>query len=390
MALAAQGLAASRPTGRVDLRHLRRVFSRVGAVQIDPINVVERAHHLTLYSRLGPHERDLLWRAYQERRELMEYWAHAACFLPVEDYPLFRHRMQAARPWGEVQRLERGRPGYLEAVLEEVRRRGPLAADELEDPGERHTPYWSTGWTAGKLALEWLFVTGRLVVAERRGLVRRYDLPERVIPREYLEAPAPSRAEAQRRLLLRAARSLGVGTAADLAGYYMLPIKEARPAVEALAAEGSLDRVAVEGWREPAYRHPEAEAPRRVQATALLCPFDSLIWDRRRTARLFGFDYRAEIYTPAAKRTWGYYVFPFLVGEHLVGRVDLKADRPRRVLRVPGAFLEAGADAAAVVPALAEELRLMAGWLGLEGVEVGERGGLAGPLRRAQSGRAFH
>ncbi|MBN2114543.1 MAG: YcaQ family DNA glycosylase [Acidimicrobiia bacterium] len=389
MALVAQGLAAPRPSGRVDLRHLHRVFARVGAVQIDPINVVERAHYLTLYSRLGPYERRLLWRAYHERRELMEYWAHAACFLPVEDYPLFRHRMEAARPWREVQHLERERPGYLEAVFEEVRRRGPLAADELEDPGERHTPYWSTGWTTGKLALEWLFVTGRLVVGERRGLVRRYDLPERVIPREYLAAPAPSRAEAQRRLLLRAAGSLGVGTAADLAGYYMIPIKEARPAVEALAAEGRLERAAVEGWREPAYRHPEAEAPRRVRAAALLCPFDSLIWDRRRTARLFGFDYRAEIYTPAAQRTWGYYVLPFLLGEHLAARVDLKADRARRVLRVPGAFLEAGGDAATVVPALAVELELMAGWLGLEGVEVGERGDLSGPLRRAQSGRGF-
>jgi uncharacterized protein len=383
MALAAQGLAEPRPAGRVDLRHLRRVFARVGAVQIDPINVVERAPHLTLFARLGPHDRELLWRAYNERHEVMEYWAHAACFLPVDAYPLFRHRMEAHQPWVEVRRLEEKRPGYLEEVLEEVRRRGPLAATELEDPGERETPYWGTGWTAGKLALEWLFVAGRLVVGERRGLVRRYDLPERVIPREFLEASAPPRAEAQRQLLLRAARSLGVGTAADLAAYYLVPVKEARLAVEALTAEGALERVEVEGWREPAFRHPEAEAPRRAAGASLLCPFDSLIWDRHRTERLFGFAYRAEIYTPPAERKWGYYVFPFLLGEGLVGRVDLKADRARRVLVVPGAFAEPGRDAGHVAPALAAEVQALAGWLGLEAVEVGGRGDLAAPLRRA-------
>jgi hypothetical protein len=386
MALAAQGLATPRPDGRVDLRHLRRVFSRVGAVQIDPINVVERAPHLTLFARLGPHDRDLLWRAYNEKHELMEYWAHAACFLPVDAYPLFRHRMEAERPWRAVRLLEEKRPGYVEALFEEVRRRGPLAATELEEPGERETPYWGnmgTGWTAGKLALEWLFVTGRLVVGERRGLVRRYDLPERAIPREHLEAPALPRAEAQRALLLRAARSLGVGTAADLLAYYMIRGPEARRAVEGLAAEGALERVAVEGWRDPAFRHPEAEAPRRAEAVALLCPFDSLIWDRGRTERLFGFHYRIGIYTPAAQRTHGYYVLPFLLGERLAARVDLKADRRRGVLMVPGAFLEPGEEAAVVAPVLAGEIATMAGWLGLTGVEVADRGGLAGPLRRA-------
>lgn len=388
MTIAAQGLAVPRPGGRVDLGHLRRVFGRVGALQIDPINVVERAPHLTLFARLGPHDRDLLWRAYNERRELIEYWAHQACFLPVDVYPLFRHRMEGARPWSAVHTLERERPGYLEAVLAEVRRRGPLAASELADPGERHTPYWGTGWTAGKLALEWLFVTGRLVVGERRGLIRRYDLPERVIPREYLEAPAPLRAEAQRRLLVRAARSLGAGTAADLGGYYGLPIKEVRPAVEALASEGALERVEVAGWREPAFRHPEAEAPRRVEAAALLCPFDSLIWDRRRTQRLFGFHYRTEIYTPAEKRIWGYYVFPFLLGDRLVARVDLKADRERGVLLASGAFLEEGEDPGRVAAALAAEIGAMARWLGLAGAEAGERGDLAGPLRAALAARA--
>jgi len=383
MAIASQGLADPRPAGRVDLRHLRKVFGRVGALQLDPINVVERAPHLTLFARLGSHDRDLLWRAYNDRRELIEYWAHQACLLPVEAYPLFRHRMEGKGQWREVRALEAEHPGYLEEVLEEVRRRGPLAAAELEEPGERHVPYWGSGWTAGKLALEWLFVTGRLVVGERRGLVRRYDLPERVIPRQYLEAPAPPREEAHRLLLLRAARSLGVGTASDLADYYGLPIKEARAAVDVLAAEGALDRVEVEGWRDPAFRHPEADAPRRVRAAALLCPFDSLIWDRGRTERLFGFRYRTEIYTPAAKRVWGYYVLPFLLGDRLVARLDLKADRDRGVLVAPAAFLEPGVDPGRVAPALADELRSMARWLGLARVEAGERGGLAGPVRAA-------
>jgi len=388
MAIAAQGLAAPRPGGRVDLRHLRRVFGQVGAVQLDPVNVVERAPHLTLFSRLGPHDRELLWRAYNQRRELIEYWAHQACFLPVADYPLFRHRMEGAGQWRAVRELQAERPGYLEAVLAEVRRRGPLSAAELEEPGERHTPYWGSGWTAGKLALEWLFVTGRLVVGERHNLVRRYDLPERVIPRQYLECPAPPRAEAQRLLLLRAARSLGVGTAADLADYYEVPIKEARPLVESLAADGALERVEVEGWRAPAFRHPEAEAPRRASAAALLCPFDSLIWDRGRTERLFGFRYRAEIYTPAARRVWGYYVLPFLLGDRLVGRVDLRADRERGILAAPGVYLEPGQDAAGAARALAVELRAMSRWLGLESVETGDRGDLAGALRTALRARS--
>lgn len=387
MAVAAQGLAGPRPQGRVDLRHLRSVFARVGAVQLDPIRVVERAPHLTLFSRLGVHNRDLLWRAYNERRELIEYWAHQACLLPVGAYPLFRHRMEGVNPWRAVRDLQAKRPHYLDEVLAEVRRRGPLAATELEEPGERHAPYWGSGWTAGKLALEWLFVTGRLAVGERRGLVRRYDLPERVIPAQYLAAPAPSRAEAQRLLLRRAARSLGVGTAADLADYYEVPIREARAAVQELAAEGLLETVEVEGWREAAYRHPQAEAPRRVEAAALLCPFDSLIWDRRRTERLFGFRYRVEIYTPAARRVWGYYVLPFLLDDRLVARVDLKADRSRGVLLVPGAFLEAGEDPARVAPALASEIGTMARWLGLSEVEAGERGNLAGPLRALLSTR---
>jgi uncharacterized protein YcaQ len=388
MAISAQGLAQARPAGRVDLRHLRRVFRQVGALQIDPINVVERAPHLTLFARLGPHDRELLWRAHSQRHELIEYWAHQACLLPVESYPLFRHRLEGQRPWTEVRRLEQERPGYLEGILAEVRARGPLAADELADPGERNTPYWGTGWTAGKLALEWLFVTGRLVVGERRGLVRRYDLPERVIPRRYLAAAAPVRAEAQRMLLQRAARSLGVGTAADLAGYYGIPGREGRTAVAALAAEGILEVVEVDGWREPAFAHPAAVVPRRVEPAVLLCPFDSLIWDRRRTERLFRFRYRAEIYTPAAKRVWGHYVFPFLLGDRLVARVDLKADRERGILLAPAAFLEAGEDPARVAPALATEVRAIARWLGLPAVQAGERGDLARALRSALAGGA--
>jgi uncharacterized protein YcaQ len=387
LAVSAQGLATARPGGRVDIRHLRQVLRRVGAVQIDSINVVERAPHLTFFSRLGAHSRDLLWSAVHERRELFECWAHEASLVPVEAYPLFRHRMEGAKPWREVRGLEQRRPGYLEDVLDEVRRRGPLAAGELTDPGEREAPYWGTGWTAGKLALEWLFVTGRLAVSARRNFIRYYDLPERVIPLEHLSAPAPPRSEAQRLLLLRAARSLGVATAADLGDYYRLPIGEVRPAVEALALEGLLERVMVEGWRQPAFLCPDNRpVPRQMATAALLCPFDSLIWDRRRTERLFGFHYRTEIYTPPAKRLWGYYIFPFLLGDRLVARVDLKADRERGVLVVPGAYLEGGSDPVQVTTPLALEILSMARWLGLGSVSVGDRGDLVRPLRAALPG----
>ena len=381
MAIAAQGLHQPRPEGQVDIRHLRKMLGSIGVLQVDSVNVVARAHRLTMFSRLGDHDHGLIARAFVDRRELFEYWAHEASLVPMEDWPVFGHRMVGMRPWGAVNRVEQEHPGFLDRVLEEVGEHGPLTASDLSQGGVRKGNWW--GWSDGKLALEWLFASGRVTVSHRSNFTRYYDLPERVIPAEIRALPVPEPDEARRILLMKGAASMGVATTRDLADYYRINIKVARPLVDDLAAEGLLERVRVEGWADDAFVHPGAVNPRGVAGRALLCPFDSLIWYRERTERLFGFHYRIEIYVPEAKRVYGYYVFPFLLGDDLVARVDLKADRQAGVLRVRGAFLEEGRDAGPVVPALAAELVEMAGWLGLDEVAVEKRGDLTGALRKA-------
>jgi uncharacterized protein YcaQ len=352
-------------------------------LQIDSVNVVARAHELTLFARLGPYDPAVFRRFVEERREAIEYWAHVASFVPADTWPLFRHRMDAERPWRAITKLRDARPGYIEALLEDVRARGPLTASQLEDPGERRRgPWWD--WDTGKAVLEWLFTTGEVSVAGRvNGFTRAYDVPERVVPAQYLEAPAVPAAEAHIELAARALRAMGVATARDLADYYRMPLKEGRAAAAALLAGGRAVPAEVEGWGEPALLDPEAVIPRRVEGRALLCPFDSLVWYRERAERVFGFRYRIEIYVPRPQRQYGYYVFPFLLGDRLAARVDLKADRQAGVLRVPGAFGEDGIDRSRVAAELATELETMAGWLGLGRIEVGRRGDLAGPLRAA-------
>jgi uncharacterized protein YcaQ len=386
VALAAQGFADAPPRGRVDARHLRRVLSRIGLVQIDSVNVVVRSHYLPFFSRLGPYPRAALDRLAYRRRELFEYWAHEASLVPTEREPLFRHRMAAwaTRRARRIEWLHEHRH-YLDAVLAEVRERGPLQASDLDDPGERRGPWW--GYGKGKIALESHFGMGTVAIAGRRNFARLYDLRERVLPARVRERPAPDAAEAARELLLLAARHHGVGTARDLADYYRLPVNESKRHLEDLADEGALQRAQVEDWREVAYLHPQARLPRRVEARALLSPFDSLVWERERTSRLFDFDYRIEIYTPAPRRRYGYYVLPFLLGDRLVGRVDVKADRERAALVARAAHLEPAEDAAAVAPHLAEELRSMADWLELERVEADRRGDLAPALSSALTAR---
>ncbi len=354
----------------------------MAVLQIDSVNVVERAHHLTLFSRIGPYDPELLWRALRER-ELFEYWGHMASFLPIADWPLFKHRMEAARAdgWKAIRRLRREAPGYIESVYAQLVERGPLATSDLEEPGDRKGPWW--GWADGKHVLEWLFHSGQATVAERRNFTRYYDIVERVIPEEHRNSPAVPEADAHRLLLLRAAERMAVGTAKGLADYFRLPIIPARRAVAALADEGALVPVAVEGWGEPAFMHPAARIPRAVDARALINPFDPIVWFRDRTERLYGFHYRIEIYVPAPQRVHGYYVFPFLLGDRLVGRVDIKADRKAGTLRVPGAFLEEGQEAKRVAAAMATELEAMAAWLGLSDVAVGRKGDLATALRAA-------
>jgi uncharacterized protein len=384
VALAAQGFAGAAPTGRVDRRHLHRLMGRLRLLQIDSVNVVVRSHYLPVFSRLGPYERDLIDREAYGRRALFEYWAHEASLVPVALHPLLRWRMARGEAWGRMARMADEKPGYVQAVLDEVTDRGPIAASELSEPGVRRGPWW--GWGDGKATMEWLFWTGQVAVAERRNFERRYDLPERVLPPEVLAVPTPPVEEAHRRLLAHAAAAHGVGTAADLADYFRIRVPEARPRLAELVESGELVPAEVEGWDRPAYLHADARLPRRIDRCALLSPFDSLVFARARTERLFGFRLRLELYVPAPKRVHGYYVLPLLLGERLVGRVDLKADRRRRVLLVPGAFAEPGAAESRtaegeLVAALAGELVRLAGWLGLDDVEVGERGELAVALR---------
>jgi uncharacterized protein YcaQ len=377
IALAAQGFDRPRPAGRPDARHVRRVIRRLGLLQLDFVTVVGPAHYQVLFSRLGPYDRGLLDDLAYRRREFTEQWAHEASLLPVDAWPLLRHRMEAhrPRPYNFAEILAR-HPDYTERVLAEVRTRGPLGADELAHPegAPRRIEHAWFG-SVPRATLEALFGRGVLAVAARRpDFSRLYDLAERVVPAEHL-CRAIDPAEARRGLLRRAARAHGLGTAADLADYFRMPVREARPRLDELVEAGELRTVRVEGWREPAYLDPAARAPRRIDAAALLSPFDPLVWFRPRAQRLFGFEYRFEIFTPPDRRRWGCYVLPFLLGERLAARVDLKSDRPARRLRVAAAHLEPGAEPGPVAGALAAELRLLAGWLGLDGVAVERRAG---------------
>src|SRR5215218_10319790 len=393
--LAAQGFADGRPA-RPDGRALRRVLRQVGLLQIDSVNVLARGHYLTLFGRLGAYPVDLVDRAaWYAPRRLFEYWGHEASLLPVEIQPLLRWRMKRAHDdaWGGMRRVATERPELVERVLATVAERGPIAASEVEEddiaaqraepaagarPPRRREPWWS--WSDAKRAFEFLFWSGEITSARRRNFERLYDLPERVLPRRVLAAPTPTPEDAQRELVRIAARSLGVAAERDLRDYFRLPTADTRDRVAELVEAAELLPVDVEGWGVPAYLWHGTVVPRRVSARSLVGPFDSLLWERSRVERLFGFRYRIEIYVPAAKRVHGYYVLPFLLGDRLVGRVDLKADRAAGALRVRAAHAEPGApgEAAAI---LAEELRRMADWLGLDQVRVERRGNLAPRLR---------
>jgi uncharacterized protein len=390
IALGAQGFADPRPSGRITRRHGRRLFEHVGLVQIDSVNVLVRSQELPVFARLGPHRRDLL-PAMLDAGDLFEYWGHQASLIPVEHQPLFRWKMEAAARgeniWNGVARLARNRPGYIETVYEEVKALGPLRASELSDPGPRRKePWWS--WEDGKLALEYLFWSGQLSARRLSNFERAYDVTERILPDWVLALPTPTEAEARRELLALAGRALGVATVADLCDYYRLNIPKSKGALAELVEVGRLVPVEVVGWGRPAYLDPDARRPRRISARALLSPFDSLVWFRDRTERVFDFHYRIEIYTPAAKRVYGYFVLPFLLGSELVGRVDLKSDRKASALIVPAAWKEPGVPDDEVVAELAAELREMARWLELDRIVVGERGDLSSALARELGVRA--
>ena len=389
IALAAQGLGA-RPDGEVTRRQLLKTVDRLGLVQIDSVNVVSRTHYLPVFSRLGAYPRALLEAvAWGRKPALFEYWAHEASLLPLASQPLLRWRMADARAgvgvWRGVAKFMRERRDLIDRAMEQIRSHGPLSASGLDLGAKGVGGWW--GWSEAKRAVECLFWTGDLAVVTRRGTFERvYGLPEAALPRAVLAASTPSREEAQRQLVRIAARALGVATERDLRDYFRMGVAETKARVAELVEGGELTPVAVKGWREPAYLEPSARRPRSVDAQALLSPFDNAIWFRERTERLFGVRMRLEIYTPAAKRLHGYYVLPFIEGDAITARVDLKADRKASVLMVQSAHAEPWATPQ-TPERLARELRLMAGWLGLGAVRAEPRGDLAAALSRALDGR---
>jgi uncharacterized protein YcaQ len=390
IALAAQGFARPRPTKPPDAGQIVRLVGRLGALQLDSVNVFTRAHYMPIFSRLGPYDRSKLDRIAGHGegpidRRLVEYWAHEASLIPLELHPLFRWRMADVdrEAWGSIARVIREQPDLVAETLELVARDGPIRARDTGAVRAAPRPGHMWNWHEGKVALEHLFFTGQVAAARRVNFERLYDTVERVLPARILEEPTRSLPDAQRELVRIAARALGVATEPDLGDYFRLPRGDSNARVAELAAAGELVEVEVEGWTAPAYLWPEAREPRRLDARALLSPFDSLVWFRQRTERLFGFRYRIEIYTPAAKRTYGYYVLPFLFGDAIVARVDLKSDRARGALLVQSAFAEPGIDRTHIAAELADELRLVAGWLGLDEVLVAPRGDLAGELAGA-------
>ncbi|BBY16534.1 winged helix-turn-helix domain-containing protein [Mycolicibacterium litorale] len=390
IAVAAQGFTEPKPRGAVTRAHLRRLVNRIQVLQLDSVSVAVRAHYAPVFSRLGPYDRGVLdgaaWsHSARAPRLLVEYWAHEAALMAVDDWPLLRWRMREYTHgrWGT--HIVKANPQLVDDVVAAVTDLGPATAGQIEEylgaeQRGRKGPWWDRSDT--KWVTEALFASGVLTTATRVGFARHYDLTERVLPPEVV-ARVVDDDEAVRELCLRAAGALGVATEADLRDYFRLSAKQAKPAIADLVAKGELEPVVVDGWAAPAYLRAGQTVARVDRGTALLCPFDPLIFFRPRVERLFGFHYRIEIYTPAAKRQYGYYVWPFLLDGRLVGRVDLKAERTRDALHVVGAFAEPGEDRSRVAAALAVELTTMAQWLGLADVTVGERGDLVGALERA-------
>ncbi len=382
IALAAQGFTRSRPDVAVGPRHVQKVIDRLGFFQIDSVNVLARAHYMPLFSRLGAYDVDLLHRAAGRRpRRLFEYWAHEAALVDVSFWQAFQFRMESGdRMWGSMARIGEEKPEFVDWVLGEVRAKGPLTAREVEHDVPRENDNWGWNWSEVKMALEYLFFKGEVTAARRNSAFERvYDLPERVIPQEQLDAPAMDASQAHQFLVGHAARALGVGTMQCFRDYFRLSPEPTKAAVADLVESGELIPATIAGWKRPAFVHRDAVQPRKVTARALLSPFDPLVFERTRTEQLFDFRYRIEIYVPADKRVHGYYVLPFLLGDRLVARVDLKADRRAGTLIVHGAWAEAHAPESTPTE-LAAELVLMARWLGLERVSPPSKGDLAGEL----------
>jgi uncharacterized protein YcaQ len=371
LALAAQGFDTPRPANKTTQRHVNSLISRLGVIQIDSVNVLVRSQELPLFSRLGNHDRNAIPKA-TESQKIFEYWGHEAAHLPVEIHPLFRWKMEAARlgkarHWGLTSFYDDNK-AFVKRMLKHVETNGPTTARELSTRtvkrGAEKKTWWD--WDESKTALEYLFLTGQLMSRGRgTDFARIYDTPERALPQQVLDAPTPNEHDARKQLLVRSAIAQGVATAADLADYYRQKPATVKPLIAELVEEGELRAVAVDGWTEKAFVHRNTKLPKQLHATALLSPFDSLVWCRPRNERLFNFHYRIEIYTPKEKRKFGYYVLPFMMNGQMVGRVDLKADRANSKLLVHSVHTEKGFRRATIDDALNNELRSMAAWLQL-------------------------
>jgi uncharacterized protein len=365
LALAAQGFDTARPKTKATQRHVDALLSRLGVIQIDSVNVLVRSQELPLFSRLGNHNRNAIPKA-TEQQKLFEYWGHEAAHLPVEIHPLFRWKMEAARlgkakHWGLTSFYDDNK-AFVKRMLKHVEKNGPTTSRELSTRTEKKGTWWD--WDEAKVALEYLFLTGQLMSRGRgTDFARIYDTPERVLSEDVLNAPTPSEHDARKQLLVRSAIAQGVATASDLADYYRQKPATVKPLITELVEEGELRVVAVDGWTEKAFVHHRAKLPKQLHATALLSPFDSLVWCRPRNERLFNFHYRIEIYTPKEKRKFGYYVLPFMMNGEMVGRVDLKADRSNSKLLVHSVHTEKGVKRSTINDALNNELRTMASWL---------------------------
>ena len=375
LALAAQGFDTPRPENKATQRHVNSLISRLGVIQIDSVNVLVRSQELPLFSRLGNHDRNAIPKA-TESQKIFEYWGHEAAHLPVEIHPLFRWRMEAARlgkarHWGLTSFYDDNK-AFVKRMLKHVEKNGPTTSRELGTRTEKKGTWWD--WDESKTALEYLFLTGQLMSRGRgTDFARIYDTPERVLPQRIIDAPTASEHDARKQLLTRSAIAQGVANAGDLADYYRQKPAAVKPLITELLEEGELREVAVDGWTEKAFVHRSAKLPKQLHATALLSPFDSLVWCRPRNERLFDFHYRIEIYTPKEKRKFGYYVLPFMMNGQMVGRVDLKADRANSKLLVHSVHTEKGVKRSTINDSLNNELRAMALWLGLDKV-VNSRG----------------
>jgi len=385
IALAAQGFADPRPLSAVTQRHVAGVLRNVRAIQIDSVNVLVRSQELPLFSRLGSHKRTAITEA-TKRGKIFEYWAHEAAHIPVEFHPLFRWKMDAARRgdavhWG-LSTFYAANKTFVENIYSRVVSGGPVSSRELSVRKSPKGTWWD--WDETKTALEYLFWTGRIMSRARGSdFSRIYDIPERVLPESILAMVTPSEHDARKTLIHHSAASMGIATASDLADYFRQKLTVVRPLIKELVEDGALREVRIEGWEEVAYLHPAARLPKFIHTRALLSPFDSLVWCRPRNERLFSFRYRIEIYTPQHKRIYGYYVLPFMLKGEIVGRVDVKAHRPDRVLRVQASFAEVGVDRDDVAKHLLAELVEMATWLDLDDVVIARRGNLSTSLRSA-------